>query len=443
VLIVGLLACADVAGESGAAGDAPEPLEVMVSQGNDTPARRVRWSTPEPSVGVVEFGEGGAGLVVEDPTEGTEHEVVVVGAPAGRAWQLRVLATAGDRRWASTVVDVAADPAPGDIPVPLASGKNTGAAGFLVAPVRGDDAARVAAWNASGELVWWSPSFLPHVYRSRYEADGQRMSWMEFDAGAGTQALVRATLDGDEERVDVPALAHQDFVRLPGGDTLALVLDARVENGTRVHGETLVRIDPNGATRTVWSSWDRWTWDGSGKVSENGDVEWPHANGLSVDTTGQYAFVSLFYADAIVKIALANGHEEWVLGGSHTELTIDGEGFASPHSPVVSADGRQLWLMDNGEAPASDAAEARGYDLDESARRATARWVYSDGDAHTGVVFGDVIPVEGGDVVVNWGTAGVAQRVTENGDERWRLEFPLGTFPMLCEFWEGFGGAAE
>lgn len=63
------------------------PLDPEITQGGDTPVRRVRWSTPEISTGRVEYGVDGLDSVRVDDAVGTDHDVLVAGIPAGTEWQ--------------------------------------------------------------------------------------------------------------------------------------------------------------------------------------------------------------------------------------------------------------------------------------------------------------------------------------------------------------------
>ncbi len=413
---------------------ADDPLIIEISQGNDTPVRRVRWSTPEPSTGAVEFGVDGREFRVEDEALGTDHDVIVAGIGAGQDWQLEAISEADASRWTSGVIAILADDAPADLPLPaLARGEASAGKGFTLTPIRADTAVRLAAYDAAGRAAWWSEPFTPRGFRGRYTPDTAEMTWLASVQGSSGREFVTSTLDGETRTVPAPDGAHQDFVVLADGSFLVLVLEERTFEGIVVSGESLDRVAVDGSSRKVWSSWDRWTWDGTGKADESGSLEWPHANGLYVNAAETKAWVSLFFPNSVVEINLATGHEDAVLGGSFADWTTEGEGFAGQHSPFVSDDGRSMWIMDNGLTGRDDVAQARGYALDPGTRTATETLVFDDGAAHTGVLLGDVVPLADGGTFVSWGTAGVLQTLDGAGVVDWQLDFDLGSYPMLTE----------
>ncbi len=428
-----LLACTATPGGHSDAEGAELLLEIEVTKGNDTPVRRVHWSTSEETTGAVQFGVGELAWQVMDDALGTEHDVLVAGMPAGEDWLLHAVSEGPSGRWASEVVSIPADYAPPELPVPaLTVAPSSAVSGFLLTPVRGTTGAFLIAYDTEARPVWWSPEFSPRGFRGRYSPSRGEMAWLEGVSG-GSEQFVVATLDGDTRTVPAPNSSHQDFVRLADGSFLVFVMDPRTLEGTEVQGESLQSVAEDGSTRTVWTSWDRWTWDGTGKVTDTGLLEWPHGNGLFVNAEETMAAVSLFFPGSIVEIRLADGYEEAVIGGSRSDWTISGDTFQSQHSPYLSADGNTLWLMDNGLASNQVPAEARAYALDRSTRTATASWVFDDGGAHTTVLLGDVIPRENGATLVNWGTAGVTQQLDAEGVIEWQFDFPLGTIPLLVE----------
>lgn len=447
----GELACASrptdsAAGGSAAVADSAEiTLDPEVTQGGDTPVRRVRWTTPEASSGQVEYGVDSLDSVLVDDEIGTEHDVLVAGMPAGVDWQLRVVSETEAERWASEVLPMAAVYAPTGLPVPSLTVPPTEAVnGFQLVPLPATGGAYVAMLNRTGEPVWWNKALPQSVFRSRYDAAAQTVTYVGLNQDTGAQTFITSTLEREETRVPAPQMAHQDFALLPEGGFVVLVLDDRDVDGTTVRGESLQEVAPDGSVRVLWSSWDSLTWDGSGMQTEGGAIEWPHANSLSYDADRRKVMVSLFYLDAIAQIDRDTGTLDWLLGGEQSDWTVEGEGFAGQHAPVMLDDGRLLVLMDNGPlASGGKPAEARAYDLNADTMTATERWTFDDGAVHTGVILGDVSWIGDDAAVVNWGSTGLIQQVNAAGEIQMQLNFGLGEFAEFSEHIDELAGATR
>ncbi len=379
-----------------------ERLEPTVEQDGDTPVRRVRWTTPAVSTGAVEFGVGGFTHQVASDEPAREHEVIVAGVGAGQEWQLRVVAKGASSSWESEVVDIPADHPPTDLPLP------------------------------DGRAAWWSEPEATRGFRVRYSEANGEISWLASDSPEEGPVFRVSSLTGEVQSIPAPTWAHHDFVHLADGRLVVLAHDSRTLEGIEVSGETIQVVSPDGSVRQAWSSWDRWAWDGTGKGGEGGKVEWPHANGLWVNEAGTTAWVSLFYPACIVEISLVDGRENHIIGGEFSTWTVEGSGFLAQHSPVVSEDGRTLWLMDNGIGGAGAASEARAYALDPGSRTARETLRFDDGGAHEAILLGDVIPLDGGASFVNWGTGGTVQTIDTTLTVDWQLDFSLGAFAMLA-----------
>ena len=411
----------------------------------DTPVQRVRWSTPEPTTGRVEYGVDGLDRVAEDDVVGTEHDVIVAGIAAGYGWQLRVVSEAGGTRWESDLVNIEAVSAPIAMPLPiLAVPPAEGVEGFELMPLPAKEGAYIAMLNRLGEAVWWSAPSPQFVYRARYDSVNHTVTWVAASQSTGEQTFITSTLDGEETRVAAPISSHADFTFLPDGGFLVLALEDRDVDGQRVRGETLQEVSPDGTTRQIWNSWDQFSWSGGGHVVEGKWIEWPHANSISYDSDSRKVFVSLFYLDAVAQIDRDTGALDWLLGGEFSDWTVLGDGFAGQHAPEVHEAGRLLALMNNG-APGTpvEAAIAMAYDLDPDTLIATPRWQFDDAASHLGVILGNVSWIGPDDAVVNWGSSGVLQRVNAAGEVRWEVDFGIGEFAQFSDHVASMAGAVR
>ncbi len=420
-------------------------LDPEITQGGDTPVRRVRWTTAEASSGQVEYGVDSLDFVLVDDVVSTEHDVLVAGMPAGIEWQLRAVSETETDRLASEVLAMEAVYAPTGLPVPtLAVAPTDDVNGFQLVPLPATGGAYVAMLNRMGEPVWWNKVMPQSVFRARYDAVAQTVTYVGLNQDTGAQTFITSTLEREETRIPAPQTSHQDFALLPEGGFVVLTLEDRDVDGTTVRGESLQEVSVDGSVRVLWSSWESLTWDGSGMHTEGGAIEWPHANSLSYDADRRKVMVSLFYLDAIAQIDRDTGALDWLLGGPQSDWAVEGDGFAGQHAPVMFDGGRLLVLMDNGPlASGGKPAEARAYTLDPDTMTATERWTFDDGSVHTGVILGDVSWISDDAAVVNWGSAGVIQRVNAAGEVQMQLDFGLGEFAEFSEHIDDLAGATR
>ena len=405
-----------------------------VVQAGDTPVHRVSWTTDAPATAEVSYGVAGLEQVLYDDEVGTEHAVVVAGIAAGDAWQLQAVSRAGDQVWISDVIAVAAVDAPADVPVPaVVVPPDDEIGGFELTPAWAGTT-YITVIDRQGAPVWWAPVTARQTHRARYRDDPPAISWVDYDATSDAAWFVTSTLDLVQSRVLAPEAIHHDFAPLPEGGFVALVSDARTVDGTVVNGDALQEIAPDGSTRELWNSWDHYAWNGDGILSDNGEVDWPHANSLWYDGEDRKVLLSLFFLDAVVQIDRDSGAVDWQLGGDASDWEVVGGGFSGQHAPVLVNEGRSLVLMDNGRTGMGpSAAEACVYDLDFDTRVATLRWSFDDDLGHEGVLLGNVSWVSDDDIVVNWGSAGLLQRISAAGDVRWEVAYPLGEYALFSE----------
>ncbi len=425
---------------------APATIEATVTPAGDTPVHRVQWSTPTPSTGEVQYGTDGRTSRILDDSEGTEHEVWVAGVASGAEWTLQVVAEMDGTTATSEVIAVAAAFAPPWVLAPtLTVPPADEVEGFQLCASTGPRSGFVTLLNRDGAPVWWAETLPMASYRARYDNATATFSWIEAGTDGADPSFVTSTFDGIQTRIPAPTTVHHDFAVLEGGGFVTLALDDREIDGVTVRGERVVEIDPDGMSRTLWTSWDTLSWPGdAGKKNEDGTVEWPHANSLHYDPAREKVLVSLLYVDSVFQIDRATAALDWRFGGEGSGWAIGGDGFAGQHGPMIFADGAGMALLDNGTpGQAEEAAVGRAYDLDPDAMTASPRWSFDAGGSHTGVLLGNAEWLPDESVVVNWGSAGMISRVDALGDTRWEVAFGLGAFTGFSDHVADLAGAAR
>jgi hypothetical protein len=324
---------------------------------------RVTFHTEVDAIGEVAFGEAGEDprLVVGD-RGGTDHELLVVGLPAGGAYDLVARATGpgGATEAPPERVDVPALSA--DEPLPeLLVGRSSG--GWTILDVTG-------------------PVGPPHALIVDEEA---RPIWLDApgtgdDLGAvdvkvtpADTVLVAGTVPEGDHPVEVgldgeirwqgpeqPGYSDDGFVHhhtdaLADGAHVSLEKDVR--GGRR--GDRVVLRDAHDAVTWSWSTWDHWTADPDLE-------EWTHLNW--VDLRDDVFYVSDELTSTIWKIDRASGDPIWSFGEGGDFALQSGTWFRHQHAPEWGPDGR-LWVYDDG-LPKDGVTRVVAYRLDEAARTA-------------------------------------------------------------------------
>lgn len=443
VEIVLLLACVAGEQETGSVGS-KFLLEPEVSQVLDTPMRRVKWSTPEATVGEVRYGKTELDMVVIDDEVGTEHDVWVPGLGIGTDWELQVVAEVGGEPTYSEIFAVESVGGPANLPMPKPTvSATTELSGFSLVPVQWPGGGYVTVLNGSGTPIWWKDMVTSATFRARYHASGPTISYINGLPEEGPSELVSTTLDGIETRIPLVPGIHHDFLALPDGSFVTIRYVEHVLDGGVMKSDLMEHVQPDGSVRKVWDTFDAFEWPGGGLEDGFGRFSWPHANSMYYDAKNEKILVSLYYLGTIAQIDLATGQLDWMLGGEFSDWTIVGESFSFQHGPALFDEGRGLTLLDNGDALLGDAGVARAYLLDEGTRTATATWKFDNNGAYTHLLLGGVDPVPGGAYAVNWGTRGVLQRVSAEGDVELELSSNMGSFFGFTEHLAEFAGASR
>jgi hypothetical protein len=285
----------------------------------------------------------------------------------------------------------------------------------------------VVVLDPQGRIVWYrTEDRALDFYRARLSRDGTSIL---YNAGSisGTPSeaseIVRVSLDGARvSAVPVPLLAH-DFVEHPDGTLGAIVVHYRESEGEMLRGDSIVEIAPDGAERTVWTSWD--CFDPATTPGDEPTLGWTFANALDYDPGADAYYLGLRNFSSITKIDRATGACEWVLGSFARTLDFAAGSARFLHQHQFELLGDRLLVFDN-EGAAGDESRVLEYQLDFAANTATEVWSYvSDPSVHT-FVLGEPARLEGGDTFIDWSAAGQLERVSADGRSLWKLNTSAG-----------------
>ena len=253
--------------------------------------------------------------------------------------------------------------------------------------------------------------------------------------------LRTVSLEGENLQQRPAPLSHHVFTQLPDGSVaypaveLRDWLDPDTGEWVPVIGDTIVEMDTNGSERTVFSAWDwkpvqkhdHWT------SSFYGDAhDWTHANALQYIEERDSYLITFPHLDTFLEIDRSTGEVTLEIS-PEGDVTVNGD-FDHPHDTHWSDDGL-LRLISHEE----EGTVARAFSIDGTQLK--LEWSYGSELNITGTVIGQHRRMNNGNIMVNFGGAGVMHEVTPEGDLVWsmssELGYWLGNGQWFYDFYEG------
>ena len=446
-----------------------------------------RLTTDEPSQVTVEVRAGEETWShTPDPVYNVEHSVVVLGLQPDRTHQIVLVATdeAGNEV-RSSAHEVTTPPLPADFPpITVAHSRpdqmESGVTVFSVyrraGDDRGDDYGLIVAVNAKGEVVWYyrSDERISDVRRLGngnllHNGGTKRDRMSEIDmVGHVVRQWHAAGVSNDAPSDSIPIATdslHHEVYEMPSGNFLALSTELRRledypssetdpaarREPANVVGGVIVEFTPDGDIarkvklfdlldpyRIGYDSLGTGFWRGLYEQVADGDTrDWTHDNAIIYDARDDSAIVSLRHADAVIKVGMATGELEWILGNHEGWKPPQKERLLEPvgdiewtfhqHAPMLTPHGTLL-LYDNGnyrvrpydEKPPLSESYSRvvEYAVDEEAHTVSQVWEYGGpGDNRFFSNFGsdaDWLPTTGNVLITH---AGLTEDVAGTPDD--------------------------
>ncbi len=377
----------------------------------------VTWTTSEPTVGHVEFGEAASLDLVtsDDPEPTTEHTHSLVGLPGGTEIFFKVVDESGE----SPVLTKANGGLPTYLPEFATEGEgNLG--GYVVTVLEGSVWGPIIL-DADGRIVWWDVATdLYAVTRAYLSHDGKSVLYNESNDRSQDYAdmeeayVVRVMLDGSgETRIPLPYLSH-DFVELPGGEIVGIARDQQAVGDTTYLGDKLTEVATDGSLVDRWSAFDAWD------PAELGGVDaargtWTHANAVDYEPDTDSFLVGLRNFASIVRVSRQTGEVSWTFGGLVGEQRPEsGDGELDTYHQFELADGKLL-AFDNGD-PTRGYSRLVEYDVGDGTGAVTKTWEWTEDPPAYVAILGDANRLDGGDVVSSLSLSGKLVRVSPAGD---------------------------
>ena len=238
----------------------------------------------------------------------------------------------------------------------------------------------------------------------------------------------------------VPEL-HHDVVLLPNGGAMALSRETQRVNGQLLTGDVIVELTASGEIVWEWSTFDHL--DTTRFPSElslstgrggGGELDWTHGNAVAYFPESNSVLLSLRSQSWVVHIDRATGEIIWIAGDS----TGTAPGFTAPflqlasgtwqtaqHAATFAANG-ELVIYDNRNDSGGETNNSRAvaYSIDGNTGVATESWSFIAPKFTES--FGDVDPLDNGNVLVNAGGRGSSAdahiiEVGPSGETVWAL----------------------
>ena len=422
--VVGALAFA-ACGDSNK-GREPGDVTAMVSEQIATVVT-VTWKTDVLTTGYVEFGPTPAfGFRTSvEKVAALEHTATLVGMTADTPHYFRAVSAEGSKPVSASGTQTIRT---GSLPVGLPGLTHVGSGhtGFVVTPVLGAITA-VTIVNADGQIVWYHMDERKlDFYRARLSIDGKSLLYNAAKISgepSPDSEIVRVSLDGAQTTtIPIPLLAH-DFVEHPDGTLAAIAFEDRDVAGTRVRGNKLVEVAPNGDQRTVWSSWN--CFDPATAPGDDPVQGWTFANALDYDVETNAYYVGMRNFSSIARVNRDSGACEWVLGQYGATLTFAPGAARFLHQHQFEVRGDRILIMDNDGAP-GDASRVLEYELDLDAKQASQIGSYTANPSVYVFVLGEPNYLADGGRFVNWSAAGQMEHLDPAGTTVWKLNTGAG-----------------
>ena len=309
--------------------------------------------------------------------------------------------------------------------------------------------AQVYVLDREGNIVWWREGEGENLSTQMVlSPDKSFFTYNSFDRdfAVDNSQVIRVGLDGSElETIKTPN-GHHAFAWLPNDVLAYLSIDVRdTEEFGPVVGDTIMIDDGTGPV-PLYSTWDdprilleehrQWN---DGFYPQG--IDWTHANYLSYSEERNSITISFATAEAVVEIDASTGEHLRSVGQDGTH-SIEPGLLGRPHAGYWTDEGTLMVfttpLWDGGKS--SIGIEL---DFDDQAMNAEVIWEYGYDLRYFTMVMGETTRLPNGNVLMNFGSKGIVEEVTPEGEPVWRIYTATGTFPGHWSFVKSLYSSVE
>ncbi len=387
----------------------------------------VRFATAAPGGAWVEFGLQSAGeRSTPVDAEGTEHSLTVIGPPPLSEVFLQVVALIDGEEHRSGVFTATSGQLLPDSPTMTVTVSDYEAPPetTLLLSVFGKPC-HTAMASLDGTVFWALQQGDDDFAGVSVAAAEGGIAFNTYpNASEEPGAITRVDLSGEERsRFDTPA-GHHFFAVGPQEETWWLATLSQQAGDTKIRGDVVMRQDADGTGVELFSFWDLLT------PPENGSapiMDWTHANWLVHSEARQSVTVSTAHTNHIIELS-EDGEIQRIIGGPGAEraqyvFADPADAFEYPHGVHWTADGDLLVFT-----TIDSVSRAMRYRLDEESRVIEAVWRFGEEYGYQTTVLGEVSELSDGNLLISWGSTGLLQIVSPQGEVLWEAEAPFGSF---------------
>ncbi|MFT4978533.1 MAG: hypothetical protein ACI8S6_004443 [Myxococcota bacterium] len=393
----------------------------------------VSWITSEPSTLSIAYTiDGGEAVtrVISD-TKATNHTGRLYGLPSLAEIGYTATAQSGD-----DVITCEGSLTTGNLPpelpeltVTINNSSAISSERYLVGVAMEAEDSYPFIIDREGQLVWyWSSDEIASAPQVEVAADGRGLliGTFSFDRAVDAGAMLRVDLLGAVIESTPLTSGHHFFEQLSEETIAYPAIDVRAwdspKGTTDVVGDAVVEV--TGEDRVeVFNTWDwrepevhEFFW---GNFYPQG-ADWSHLNSIhTVPGSDDQLIISLpFLASALVI--------ERSTGSVLRELSPENYDFGN--APLVEAHDVRLIDADTLSAISHYPSVTRvvEYDIDDQAQTISPTWSYDSGIRSN--FMGQFFRLSNGNRLINFGSAGIIQEVTDSGEVVWELQSSLGSW---------------
>lgn len=245
--------------------------------------------------------------------------------------------------------------------------------------------------------------------------NGRHLLYDDMLGSGGYGHIRQLSLEGvDDEPIEVHAL-HHSFTQTPDGSLAWLEVDIRdTWQWGPVVGDRIVERGPDGTERVVTSLWDHLPVTTHGFFDETyypQGKDWTHCNGITYDTHSDRYVVTSRNLGAVLEIDRHTGDMVRYLDASN----LAGQTLYAPHAARWTPQGTLLLVSSAPDDTATWASELAVHH-DGSLQEI---WSHGRDDDLFAHAKGEARRLDGGNTLVNWGSAGMIREIAPDGTVVW------------------------
>ena len=156
-------------------------------------------------------------------------------------------------------------------------------------------------------------------------------------------------------------------------------------------------------------------------------IDWTHANYLSYNEDRNSLTISFANAEAVIEVDATTGEHLRSIGQDGTHSVEEGL-LGRPHAGYWTDSGTLMVFTTPLWGPNKSSI---GVELafDDEAKTAEVVWEYGYELGYNTIIMGEATRLPNGNVLMNFGSTGVVEEVTPEGEAVWRVYTATGTFP--------------